>query len=120
MSIQKDNNIAYIDSQNLNLGIKELGWKLDYKKFRIYLREKYHVATAYLFIGYIFENQNLYSSLQKYGYILKFKPVLQNKDGSHKGNVDTDLVLQTMIDYYEKNNKKAPLKDLALRGAVSS
>ena len=25
-------NYAFIDSQNLNLGIKELGWKLGYKK----------------------------------------------------------------------------------------
>ena len=33
-------NYAYIDSQNLNLGIQSLGWKLDYKRFRIYLREK--------------------------------------------------------------------------------
>ncbi len=31
------NNYAFIDSQNLNLGIKKLGWKLDYRKFRVYL-----------------------------------------------------------------------------------
>jgi len=34
------NNYAFIDSQNLNLGIQKLGWKLDYKKFRVYLKEK--------------------------------------------------------------------------------
>jgi len=34
-------NYAFIDAQNLNLGIQELGWKLDYRKFRRYLREKY-------------------------------------------------------------------------------
>jgi len=33
-------NFAFIDSQNVNLGIKELGWKLDWKKFRVYLKEK--------------------------------------------------------------------------------
>jgi uncharacterized LabA/DUF88 family protein len=38
---------------------------------------------------------------------LKFKPVLNNKDGTHKGNVDADLVLQTMIDFYEKNFDQA-------------
>ena len=59
-----ENNYAFIDSQNLNLGIKSLGWKLDFKKFRIYLKEKYHVATAYIFIGFMPANQNLYSSLQ--------------------------------------------------------
>jgi len=99
-------NYAYIDSQNLNLGIRSLGWNLDYKRFRVYLKEKYKVEIAYLFIGYLPENQDLYDSLQKAGYILKFKPVLPNKDGSHKGNVDADLVLQATIDYYEKNFDK--------------
>lgn len=95
---KKGKNFAFIDSQNLHLGIQKLGWKLDYSKFRIYLREKYRVATAYLFIGYVQENQDLYASLQKAGYILIFKPVLPDKDGNVKGNVDADLVLQTMIE----------------------
>src|SRR3989338_5665683 len=98
------NNYAFIDSQNVNLGIKELGWKLDWKKFRVYLKEKYAVETAYMFIGYIEENQDLYQSLQKSGYILIFKEILKNKDGFVKGNCDAELVLQAMIDYesYEK------------------
>ena len=37
------NNYAFIDSQNLNLGIQKLGWKLDYRKFRVYLKEKYNI-----------------------------------------------------------------------------
>ncbi len=36
----KENNFAYIDGQNLNLGVKSLGWDLDFKKFRLYLKEK--------------------------------------------------------------------------------
>ena len=105
--IKKENNFAYIDGQNLNLGVKSLGWDLDFKKFRLYLKEKYGISTAYYFIGFVPENQKLYSALQKYGFILKFKPVLPNKDGSHKGNIDADLVLQVMIDYYEKHFDKA-------------
>ncbi|MFA5184022.1 MAG: NYN domain-containing protein [Patescibacteria group bacterium] len=92
------NNYAFIDSQNLNLGINKLNWKLDFKKFRIYLKEKYKVSQAFLFIGFIPENQDLYSSLQKDGYILIFKPVLFNGERQLKGNVDADLVLQTMIE----------------------
>lgn len=99
---QKDpKNYAFIDSQNLNLGIQELGWKLDFKRLRIYLKEKYSIKQAYLFIGYMPENQDLYKSLQEYGYVLVFKPVLKSKDGDVKGNVDADLVLQAMIDYGE-------------------
>ena len=104
MMKNKENNYAFIDSQNLNLGVQSLGWKLDFRKFRIYLKEKYGVSTAYLFLGYIQENQDLYSSLQKAGYILVFKPVFSDENGDVKGNVDADLVLQAMIEYsnYDK------------------
>jgi len=97
-------NYAFIDSQNLNLSVKRLGWKLGFRQFRIYLKEKYNVKVAYLFIGFLLENQDLYNSLQKYGYVLVFKPTLKNKDGKVKGNCDAELVLQTMIDFnnYDK------------------
>ena len=84
-----------------------MGWNLDFKKFRVYLKEKYSVSVAYLFIGYIPTNQDLYSSLQKDDYVLMFKPVLPNKEGKHKGNVDADLVLQAMIDYNNNGYDKA-------------
>ncbi len=97
------NNYAFIDGQNLNLGIQELGWKLDFQRFRVYLREKYGVETAYYFIGYIKENQELYQALQKADYILIFKEVLIYPDGETKGNCDAELVLQAMIDYKKYN-----------------
>jgi len=100
----RENNFAFIDSNNLNLGVKESGWRLDFKKFRIYLKEKYGVTKAYLFIGYLPENQELYRSLQEFGYVLIFKLVMKNKDGEPKGNVDAELVLQAMVDWdrYDK------------------
>lgn len=102
--IKRNTVYAFIDSQNLNLGIRSLGWNLDFNRFRQYLKEKYNVSTAYLFIGYVSINQDLYSSLQKAGYVLVFKPVLPDQNGNVKGNVDADLVLQAMIDYnnYDK------------------
>lgn len=102
--MRKENNYAFIDSQNLNLGIQSLGWKLDFTKFRKYLQEKYGVTTAYLFIGFVPANQSLYSSLQKKNYVLVFKPVVPDQNGEVKGNIDADLVLQVMIDYnnYDK------------------
>ncbi|MFC1612999.1 NYN domain-containing protein [Patescibacteria group bacterium] len=101
--IQKGNNYAFLDSQNLNLGILELGWKLDFKRFRIYLQEKYNVNKAYLFIGYINKNRCLYKILRSYGYILIFKPTVIGKE-KIKGNVDGELILQAMIDFnkYDK------------------
>lgn len=96
---EKKSNYAFIDGQNLNLGIQELGWKLDYRRFRIYLKEKYRVIKAYYFIGYIEGMNDLYASLQATGYILIFKPTLRKPDGTVKGNCDAELVLQSMIDY---------------------
>jgi len=101
---KEENNFAFIDSQNLNLGIQSLGWKLDHRRFRIYLKKKYKTTTAYLFIRYIPANQDLYSSLQRDSYVLIFKPTLPDKNGEIKGNVDADLVLQSMIDYNEYSN----------------
>lgn len=96
---KKQNNYAFIDRQNLNLAIQELGWKLDFKRFRVYLREKYCVQKAYYFIGFVEGNNDLYSFLQSAGYILIFKPTFRSSDGQVKGNCDADLVLQAMIDF---------------------
>ena len=48
-----ENNYAFIDSQNLNLAIREQGWELDFKRFRKYLEDKYGATKAFIFIGYI-------------------------------------------------------------------
>lgn len=87
---------VFIDSQNLNLGIKSCGWILDFKKFRLYLKNKYNVTKVYLFIGQVAGNESMYRSLQEMGYILVFKPTMQYmKEGKKeiKGNVDAELVL---------------------------
>lgn len=94
-------NYAFIDSQNLYRGIKSLGWTLDWRKFRIYLREKYAVGRACLFLGFVAEYSDLYEQLRKAGFVLKFKPTVSNARGEIKGNIDADLVLQAMIDYEE-------------------
>jgi uncharacterized LabA/DUF88 family protein len=98
------NNFAFIDSQNLNLAIRDQGWTLDFGRFRKYLADKYGVVRAFLFIGYLPTNQNLYTTLQQQDYILIFKPTLVLSDGRVKGNVDAELVLHAMIEYpnYEK------------------
>jgi uncharacterized LabA/DUF88 family protein len=97
--IKEENNYAFIDSQNLNLGIVKLGWKLDYKRFRVYLTEKYNVRIAYVFIGFTYSNQDLYNKLRESGFILKFKPTISDEHGKIKGNVDADMVLNAMIEW---------------------
>src|SRR3989338_547593 len=97
---------AFIDSQNLNLGVISQGWHLDFARFQIYLKDKYKVSKAFLFIGFIPKNKDLYKFLKSSGYELVFKPVLESKQPKvkTKGNVDADLVLHTMIEFpnYQK------------------
>lgn len=104
---------AFIDSQNLNLGTKNdlynkngvkfyTGWKLNFKKFFFYLKTKYNVTKAIIFIGKVPGNEPLYNYLASIGYELEFKPTMiyinDNGDPETKGNVDAELVLHTMIE----------------------
>lgn len=95
---------AFIDGQNLNLGTSKdvfnrngnkiyTGWKLDFKKFRRYLTDKFRVTKAFLFIGYIEANEAMYKQLKQFGYELIFKPTTKDNMGKPKGNVDAELVL---------------------------
>jgi uncharacterized LabA/DUF88 family protein len=103
--MNKENNLAFIDGQNLHLGTTQNGWKVDLKKLRIYLKDKYHVAEAYYFLGYVSEaEQDLYNNLQKFGFIVLFRehsPALMSKK---KGNVDTDIVFEIMKNIIDNNN----------------
>ncbi|MBU0618656.1 NYN domain-containing protein [Patescibacteria group bacterium] len=97
---------AFIDSQNINLAIQDQGWKLDFQRFRIYLKDKYKVKKAFLFIGYVAGNEVLYAYLQNSGYMVIFKPTLAIKRKASvliKGNVDAELVLHAMIEYKSYN-----------------
>lgn len=117
---------AFIDSQNLNVGVQKFGWKMDWKKFRQFLTDNYGVTKAYMFIGYVPEFESLYQQLHEAGYLIVLKPTfdmtrvqptaeekeqkLKNKDQVEKedrptkGNVDADLVLWAMkeIPHYSK------------------
>ena len=92
-----EKNYAFIDGQNLYLGTQEDDWAVSHPRLRQYLRSKYKVNQAFYFLGYVSEdNQDLYSSLQKAGFIVVFKEHVQKMLGKKKGNVDTDLVFEVM------------------------
>lgn len=106
---------AFIDSQNLNLGTSKdirrnrkliyKGWKLDFKKFRRYLTDKFRVDKAFLFIGYIKQNEKLYKKLKSYNYEVIFKPTVKDTQGNPKGNVDAELVLYSSAIEYPNYDK---------------
>jgi uncharacterized LabA/DUF88 family protein len=121
MNNQSKSVFAFIDSQNLNVSTQRLGWKMDWKKFRQYLSDKYGVEKAFMFIGYVPEFEEMYQQLHEAGYLIVLKPTFdmtrvrpdvneQKEDGKDskvpegkkqderptKGNVDADLVLWAM------------------------
>ncbi len=103
-----DHNYAFIDSQNLNLGVKSAGWDLDFRKFRLYLKNKYNVKRAYLFIGQVEGNELLYENLHEMGYELILKPTTEytvDEVVTVKGNVDAELVLYAAAKVYNQYDK---------------
>lgn len=102
-------NYAFIDGNNLYLGAKTQNIHINYQKLRKYLREKYKVTKAYLFIGYTQEQTELYSNLQNNGFTLVFKPTIpyvdENGNKTMKGNVDAELVLHASAIEFENYDK---------------
>jgi len=96
---KQQNNYAFIDGTNLHRSTLDMGWKIDWKKFRCYLEEVYGVVKAYYFIGYVESQQKLYDTLKYRGYELVFKPTYITNKGQRKGNIDSELVLQAMAHY---------------------
>lgn len=92
----------YIDGNNLYRSAKELGFEIDYKKFRGWLRQKYNASNIYLFIGLVPERVKFYEYLQSCGYILVFKQTVSVGE-KIKGNCDAELVLKTVSDFYNKS-----------------
>ncbi len=91
----------YIDGNNLYRAAKELGYKIDYKRFRGWLRQKYSPTQVYLFIGLVPKRAAFYEALQEAGYILVFKQTV-SVGGVIKGNCDAELVLKAVTDFYTK------------------
>lgn len=103
-----DNNYAFIDGNNLYLGAKAQGIRLDYRKLRLYLTNKFGVSRAFIFIGYDPERSRLYDSLHNAGFILVSKPTVkyyENGKRTMKGNVDAELVLHSVAIEYDNYDR---------------
>ncbi len=100
---------VFIDSQNLNVGVQKYGWNMDWRKFRRFLTDEYGATKAYMFIGYVPENEDLYEQMHSAGYMVVLKPTFDmsrprqepteaesEEKRPVKGNIDADLVLWAM------------------------
>src|SRR6266404_1981925 len=114
---------AFIDNQNLNVTVQNLGWKMDWRKFRRFLADKFGVTKAFMFIGYVPEFSEMYESLHEAGYMIVFRPTFDmtrpreavaapdataqsepEEKKPIKGNIDVELVLWAVkeIKNYDK------------------
>jgi uncharacterized LabA/DUF88 family protein len=101
-SSPKQKIVAYIDGANLHSGSQELGFKIDYKKFYGWLKQKYEVTEICLFLGFVSYRKNYYTELEHYGYKLIFKETITDRNGKTKGNCDAELILKAVSDFYER------------------
>lgn len=105
---KNENNFAFIDGQNLYMGTAKRDadpWRIDLARFRVYLAEKYDVAKAYYFLGFVQEkNQELYEEIQNAGFVLIFKEHNPAMIGKKKGNVDSDIIFQIMKKLYKRED----------------
>ena len=90
-----------------------MGWKLDWRRFREYLRDTYNVTQAYLFIGYMSENEALYEHMHELGYLIVLKPTVDVSNMHHDTPTDDNLkkdALAEVIDGKEvKETKDKPI-----------
>ena len=118
---------AFVDASNLFYGgEKSLGWKIDYRKLLLYLKEKYVASEVFYFggveihdfpynyqtdearillIGRHLQRVRFYLKLEQFGYKLFLKPVkLYEQEGGttkRKANCDVDMAFHLMK---EKDN----------------
>lgn len=111
-SHKKEKVFAFIDAQNIAKGIENSGWKIDWSAFRQWLAKKHNVSQAYMYIGYMAQNRDLYLQLNNNGFNIDLKQTvksMRNSSGPYetndvKGNVDVDLTIGVWREYahYDK------------------
>lgn len=93
----------FIDSANVVYSLKDLGWKIDYKKFKRYFQRKSKVAGIYFYSSYVDDSEkqrSLFEMLSRIGFIVRSKELkyIKQKDGTilKKGNLDVELTIDAV------------------------
>jgi hypothetical protein len=117
--MKKEITYAFIVGQNFNKSMKDdivspsgrvlyQGSMIDYKKFRMYLSDKYGVNRAVIFVGYLKQNDGLYKYFQHCGFEVVFKKTtvmkLREKE-KIKGNVDIDIAVYAAARWLKQYDK---------------
>jgi uncharacterized LabA/DUF88 family protein len=100
----KTPNYAFIDGQNIETGLRMQCLELDFQALFDYLTLKYKVKKVYYCAKFSRHSsrQRFFKKLESIGFEMVFSSGIGNgkSDGSHKVNVDADLIVQSMKDYF--------------------
>jgi len=95
---------VFIDVANIIYSLKDLGWRIDYKKLQQYFKENCKLVDIYFYYSTDKENigqANLLEMLSRKGFKMVVKEVkvikLKNGELLYKGNCDVELAID-MID----------------------
>ncbi len=143
---KKYNRVAvFIDAANVIYSLKDLEWRIDYKKLQEYFRENSKLVDIYFYYSTKKENSgqaNLLEMLARKGFQLRVKEVkiikLKNQEVMFKGNCDVELTIDmidlmpaydtavllsgdsdfaSLVKYVQKHNKKVIA--ISTRGHIS-
>ena len=92
-------NYAFIDSQQVHLTEKSLGWMIDWRKLRVYLKQEFNIENAYVLSEYSETDIVLYEECQKAGFICVFT----HKNEIGKEDSASVKILKTMIHNHPYN-----------------
>jgi uncharacterized LabA/DUF88 family protein len=100
-------NYAFIDASNVIYGCSRAGWKMDFKKFLLYLKSRYKVNRVFYYGGIEVENRKqlkFYKLLQHFGYEVRWVPMKLFSDGTRKADIDSRMTFEIMryLDKYDK------------------
>ncbi|MCV6825146.1 MULTISPECIES: NYN domain-containing protein [Halocynthiibacter] len=86
---------AFIDSQNLKKSVEAIRSDIDYRRFRLWLKNKKGVDRAFMYFGFMRSHQRLYDYLERCGFELVFRDV-DFAQGRHKANIDICLTISVL------------------------
>ncbi len=98
--------IMYIDSQNVHKAIEKLWWIIDREKFYKYSKLKFNVDKIKFFVWYIEKYKDFYIHLKNVWYDLVYKKAIILSDWTTKWNVDIDIAISSLVDFYENDLEK--------------
>ncbi len=99
--------IAYIDVQNIHRKTVDFNWVIDWNKFLVYLKQNCKTDIVYYAVWYLSKYDKFYNYLSSLWYSLLFKKVTILPNWSIKWNVDVDIAIRSLFDFFEEWLEKA-------------